>query len=285
MRTETKKAFLQKIPFVLLIYVFGSIFCRYYQLEHELLYDGSLVEGAFMHRTLLILTVTFLLGFGFTTYCLKKLRTHSACFSSHPLPMILQAAAAAALICGNVMQLLSGREPASVYTMVSVALVGVLPYLGIASGICILAFALLVKDGKKPSPLLYMLTSVYLVVRLIVCFQEWNTDPSIHDYAYELLAAICSMLGCFQISGFGFDKGKRRIATFWCLCAVFFCSISIADLLGNTSELFINAGLLLLMLTHGLQLLYANEEIEEELPRTPAAEAAATEEATKLPEE
>lgn len=264
MKNETVKALVKKVPFLLLLYIFGGCFCRWYQLKNELLFDGSLAEGAFMQRVLPLLTLTFLVGFAFILYGLKNNPSHKDCFSRHPIPVMLQILAGGILAAGNTLQLIVGREPASIYTQISIALTKFVPYLGLIAGLCIILFALLTLWGKNPSPLLYMLVSIYLVVQLIVCFQEWNMDPSIHDYAYKLLAAITCMLGCFQIAGLCFRKGNRRITIFWNLCAMFFCSVSLPDYVGDTSELLINISLLVLTLTQGIQLLYAPDPKEEE---------------------
>ena len=116
---------------------------------------------------------------------------------------------------------------------------------------------------KAPSPLLYMIISLYLVLRLLICFQEWNTDPSVHHYGYQLLAIICSMLGCFQLAGFGFDKGRRRISLFYTIGAVLFCAITVADTLDNVSDALINGAFLLSMGTSAVRLLFAEEPTEE----------------------
>lgn len=274
MKPEATKAILKKIPQVLLVYILGGAFCRWYQLKNELLPDGSLTQGAFMHRVLFLLPITFIVGFAFILYGLKKITTHKDGFSKHMFPFVVQVCAGTLLAAGNVMQAFAEPDTTYAYTAVSVAMIKYLPYLGILAGLCIVAFALLTYMEKTPTPVLYMLASIYLVVRLIVYFQEWNTDPSVHDYAYQLLAFITTMLGCFQIAGFSFGKGKRRITIFWCLCAAFFCAISVSDYLGNTSDLLINLSLLVLTLTLGLQLLYAPDPVEESQEEAPDAPAA-----------
>ena len=104
--------------------------------------------------------------------------------------------------------------------------------------------------------------SVYLIVRLIVNFQKWSTDPSLNDFVYHLFAAISCMLAAFQLAGFSFGKGKRRITLFWSLCAVYFSAISIVDCLCGRA----NDALLLTMAASSLQLLCnpAQNEPEEE---------------------
>ena len=103
-----------------------------------------------------------------------------------------------------------------------------------------------------------MIASIYLVVRLIVYFQEWNIDPSIHDYAFQLLAAICCMLAAVQLAGFSFDKGKRRMTLFWALSAVVFCGITTADMLvrGSAHDTLVNSGLLVSLAVSSGQLLF-----------------------------
>ncbi len=259
------QAYKKKIPFILLIYFLGGAFCRWHQLKNELLFDGSLAEGAIMQRVLPILALTFVAGFSFIVYGLKNIPRHKDCFPP-ALTFAVTLPAGLLLLISNVLRVLMGVEPTVAYTEVSAVLTNVLPYLGILAGICIMLFSFIAKSSKTPSPLLFMVVSIYLVVRLIVCFQEWNMDPSIHDYAYKLLAAIFTMLGCFQISGFGFGKGKRRITILWCLCAAFFSAISLPDYLTrDLTEALNTISFLLLTGTFALFLLYAPDPPEEAL--------------------
>lgn len=265
MKSKFVKHLLKYIPLILLLFMAVGAFCRRYQLKNELFFDGSLAEGAFMHKVLLILTLTLITGFGLLISGLENLPSHKDCFTRLPLPLMIQATAGILIAVGNAVQLSAVPDLDSAYTAVPVVLTKYLPYLGILAGLCILIPPVLMVTGRRPSPIPYMLVSVYLVLRLIVSFQEWNMDPSVHDYAYKLLAAITTMLGCFQISGFAFDKGKRRITIFWCLCAAFFWAVSIPDFWGtNSPESLINLSFILLMMIQGMQLLY---------PSHPGAEA------------
>lgn len=263
----------QIIGWMLLIFPVLGFFFRSYQLRYELLFDGSLTDGAFVHDILLILTLCYAIGCALLLLRLKKLSAHRQCFTKHRLFNTLQMIAALGLFLGNLLLWIGGREPASLYTVAD-SMATLLPILGIVSACCLFSFALLCIQGRKPSALLYMIGSLYLVVRLVVCFQEWNADPSVHDYAYQLLAVICCMLGSFQLAGFGFDKGKRRMTLFWTLCAVFFCGITVADTFGNAAEMLINLALLASMALSSVQLLFANEDapaVEEAAQESPAA--------------
>ncbi len=263
MKNTIFQLYKKKIPLLLLLYFLGGAFCRWYQLKHELLFDGSLAEGAFMQRVLPLLALTFFVGFSFIIYGLKNIPHHKDCFPG-TAAFATTLPAGLFLIIGNVLRLLLGTDTTAAYTEVSVALMKVLPYLGILAGLCIILFGLLSRWEKTPSPLLFMAVSIYLVVRLIVCFQEWNMDPSIHDYAYKLLASIFTMLGCFQISGFSFGKGKRRITILWCLCSAFFNAISLPDYLTQDPMEALNTiSFLLLTGLFALLLLYAPDPIEE----------------------
>ena len=257
---------------LLIVTLLGSLigfFVRRAQLANELLSDGSLAPGSYLHIVLTVLTFVLLAAFFALLLPLRRLTGYRAIFTAAPLLNGLQLVAAVGLVCGNVLLWIQGREPTTALAtqspVVSGALSAMLAPLGLLSAVCIAAFALLRLSGKKPSALLYMLASVYLVVRLIVCFQEWNTDPSIHDYCFQLLAAICAMLSFFQLAGFCLNRGKRRISLFWCLNAIVFCSITVADTLahGAMDELLVNASLLLSIAVSSVQLLFPRGPEEE----------------------
>lgn len=250
----------------------AGFFVRRSQLLFEIQPDGSLAAGSHLHIVLLILTMMLV---AVLIALLLPLRRYASCsrfFTGAFLPNALQLLCAIALMAGNFLLWLRGADSVLSYATqsptVTRVLTMLLPPLGMLSAVCIGLFAVLRISGRKPSALLYMTASIYLVVRLIVCFQSWNTDPSIHDYCFQLLAAICTMLAMFQLAGFCFDRGKRRIALFWSLLAVAFCSITAADMLvhGNTEQGVINAALLLSMAVSSFQLLFPSgkEEVPEE---------------------
>lgn len=257
---------------LLIVTLLGALigfFVRRAQLANEILSDGSLAPGSCLHIVLTVLTFVLLAAFFALLLPLRRLHGCETFFTASLLANGLQLVAAVGLVGGNVLLWLQGREPTTAFATqspaVSEALSAILAPLGLLSAVCIAAFALLRLSGKKPSALLYMLASVYLVVRLIVYFQEWNTDPSIHDYCFQLLAAICAMLSFFQLAGFCLDRGKRRISLFWCLNAIVFCSITVADALshGAMDELLINASLLLSIAVSSVQLLFPRGSEEE----------------------
>lgn len=264
---------------------------RRQQLVSELMSDGSLTEGSYLHILLTVLTGILFVGLIAFLYPLPKKERWQQVFPAAVVPNLLLLLSAVILIIGNLVLWLHGDTPSvPVITQspeISKALARLLPPLGAVCAACFAVFAILRMMNRKPSPLLYMIASLYLIVRLIVCFQSWNTDPSIHDYAFQLLAAICCMLGCFQLAGFSFDRGHLRICLFWTLCATAFCGFTAADTLhsGNLPDILINAAFLLSMATCSACLLFTEAKTAAQdavLPENAEPEAAAAEE---LPEE
>lgn len=269
---------------LLLTALFSSVIggcLRALQLLQELNADGSLAQGSFLHYVLAGLTAVFLLTAALLTCALTKQRgTDDYFVNAAPeftrgrlhtelLPHAFQLLAAALLLLGSILLWRQGVQPLNSYATQSPyaarVMAALLPPLGAVAACCIGAFALHCLQARRSTPLLYMTASLYLILRLIVCFQEWNADPSIHDYCFKLLAAICDMLAAFQLAGFGFDRGRRRITLFWTLGAVFFGALTIPDALNDPPELCIAAALLLSMLTSSVQLLFGEVRRTEEV--------------------
>lgn len=82
----------------------------------------------------------------------------------------------------------------------------------------------------KPCAFLFPLGGcLFLIVRLICRFRHWSTDPVIEDYASALLANVMAMLAAFHTAGFSLGQGARRRSLFFCLAAIFFSLLSLAD--------------------------------------------------------
>lgn len=232
---------------------------RRYQLANELLKDGTLAPGSKMHIVLLILLVLYGAVLVLLLRPLRKKRSWREVFPTGRLVYALQIACALVLLIGNAFAIRGTPATAQqVVSQFSVLIGKLLPWLGFLAAGCMAAFALLRMSGKKPSAVFYMAVSVYLVVRLILNFQSWNTDPSIHDYCFRLLAAICCMLGTYQLAGFCLDQGRRRLTLFWTLLAVVFSAIGFVDAVraGDTDEALVSISLCLSMFLSSIQLLY-----------------------------
>lgn len=246
----------------------AGFFLRQRQLQTELLSDGSLAPGSRLHYWLLAVSLLTAVAVALLLYPLKRQQSWRSVFLPYPALSFFQLPAAVGLVVGNVLILLQGRRPTTALAAnsprVSLFLANLVGPLGLLCALCLFLFAMFCLYRKRPSPLLSIACSLYLAARLIVSFQEWNTDPCIHDYCYQLLAAICCMLAVFQLGGFSFDRGKRRITLFWMLLAMLFCSITVADSYhkGSPDEILINLSLLLSMAGGALQLLFCSEEEE-----------------------
>lgn len=238
--------------------------------------DGA--PGNRAHIYLLILSVAVAVVLAVLLFPLTRQRSWKSVFAYKPAFHLLLLAAAVALLVGNLLLWIIGLPELPVEALtapaISRALGKILAPFGVLSALCIALFALRGLYGKRPSALFYIAATLYLVVRLILSFQRWNTDPWIHDYCYELMAYLCCTLAVVQLAGFCFDAGKRRITLFWCLMGTVFSTMTVADHLhsGSVVENLINIALLLILLTGGLQLLFC--DLRPEPTEKPGEEAA-----------
>ncbi len=271
----SKKSLLKQLPFYVSAFTVISFLLRFFQRKNELLPNGAIAEGSVLYRILPIVCLCIAVGSAIILWRMPKHTQWNQLFQN-PLLSGAIGLAAALLFFGNFFLLIGKQEPASLYLSSSPEfsefLTQITPPLGMLAAVCIDVYAYQCYYGKKPSPLLYMCASLYLAVRLIVCFQAWNTDPSIHDYCYALLAGICTMLGTFHIAGFSFDKGKCRMCLFWLICAFVFNGVSMADAIydGDFATLSIYFSLFLISAANALQLLFAKSSalIADILSRT-----------------
>lgn len=107
---------------------------------------------------------------------------------------------------------------------------------GFVAGICLMLVAYSRRTGTHRYPAAHLLPIVYLVVKLILNFKDWSTDPIILDYCFILFALIFSLLAFYQSTGFFFQDGKPRKTLFYCLAAVFFSAMAAAEGLGSGSN-------------------------------------------------
>lgn len=107
------------------------------------------------------------------------------------------------------------------------ALTFLLCVLGMLSGLLIFAAAMQRQKGRKPSIALYIVPFLYIMLRLVLYFKSWSSDPIILDYCFGLFALLCIMGGSYRIGGYCFDQGKRRLSTFWAMTGVLFCAAAI----------------------------------------------------------
>lgn len=261
------------IFFLTLVACVAGFFLRRAQLE-AMQDNGAPASGSTAHIYLLILVVVTAAALALLIYPLQRQKSWRSVYAYRPLLYFIHLPGVVGLLIGNLVLLIAG-QPDVAATATAPAISRVLGQLlapmGLLSALCMAAFGYFCLRQKRPHPLLFIAGTLYLVVRLIVCFQLWNTDPWIHDYCYQHLAAVCCMISVIQLAGFSFDRGKRRITLFWLLLGVLFSAISVADHLrsGNSLDNLTNLSLLLLLAGCAMQLLFCDlrpEKLPEKLP-------------------
>lgn len=67
--------------------------------------------------------------------------------------------------------------------------------------------------GIRPSILYSVVICVFLIVRLVYCYQIWSADPQLQDYIFPLLANIGAAIACYQSAVFTDGDGSRKMHT------------------------------------------------------------------------
>lgn len=180
-------------------------------------------------------------------YCRKlKARTGYEETFSFSLPTALASFAGAGLILAGSLMDLSATGLDKVSAL-----------LGIVSVLVIVAQQGALYNRKTMHPMIGMLPIVFYIVRLICDFKQWSTDPIILDYWVRLFAMLAILLASYYCGGFALDKGKRNVTAFFCLMAVFFSTLSLAD--GGAEFSLIVGGSMLWEGACGWQLLRPDE--------------------------
>ncbi len=108
--------------------------------------------------------------------------------------------------------------------------------LGLAGAICLGVQAYLRTVGKVSAPA-GMVASLALAASHLARFRHWSSDPLLGDYCFQLLAGVFAMLATYNLAGFPFGNGRRRLSLFYTHTASLFCIISLADA-GIDNKLF-----------------------------------------------
>ncbi len=178
-------------------------------------------------------TLVMVLIFGVAAW-LTRPRKKSAALADRSIGiLLLDCAAALAVLLGSAAMLLKPEEPVD-----RVLAVG-----GLLTALCWAALAMLRYKGKKPQVAWYLLPLAFLIVKLVLRFRVWSRDPAILDYCYDLFALITATLAVCYEGTFCLDKGRRRLAMFFTLCGLFFGAASLANASGR--ELCVTGGICL----------------------------------------
>lgn len=237
---------------------------RYYQLWRCTDEAGLLIPGSPVVWGFVALGVVVILALVLLLVRLEKQPGTDLCFRGPMVWNFLSAAAVAALMAACALY--------SLRTPLSDTLRIVLYTAGVASAALLIINDALHMWGKKSHLLLTLIPTLFLAGKLIIDFKQWSCDPNVIDFCFKLLASICGMIACFNISGFPISLGKRRSTMFFCLLAFIFCSMTVADyLLGvncSTRELIFYAALGAWCLIQALQLLFpaGDAKLQPEAP-------------------
>lgn len=101
--------------------------------------------------------------------------------------------------------------------------------LGLLGGICCCLTAWFRRRPSPRYPAVELAPILYLLIKLILNFKGWSTDPIIMDYCVILFALIFTLLAFYYGAGFVFNLGKPRRTLFCAMGAVFFCAAAIMD--------------------------------------------------------
>ncbi len=238
---------------------------RRLMLAHGFDEHGLPLSGSGLTIALCILAGMAVLLLGLACGALPKREAFARAFPPGRAAFCVSALSAALLLAGSAADVFS-----AVRTVGGAMPAVLLGFLGILGAMCVFLSAAGRLKGAKPMTVLYLIPFFFLVVRLIVDFKSrWSSDPVILDYCFNLFAMLAAMSASYHLAGYCFDRGRRARTTFWCLTAVVFCGISIAD--GGLSDCLTYDGLALWFLTNAALLLGPGA------PARPAEEAASAE--------
>lgn len=118
-------------------------------------------------------------------------------------------------------QLFTGRGQA-VTTLSLVA--GIL---GVLSGLCALAQALVLLRGSRPHGLLGCPSIVFFMVFLICRYWAWSNQPELQRYVFQMLAGVTLMLAIYYRTAVPVIKKGARIYLVMSRAALFLCLAAI----------------------------------------------------------
>ena len=73
---------------------------------------------------------------------------------------------------------------------------------------------------QRPHYLFHAVITIGIMLYLISCYQEWNTQTQLQTYLPQLLALLTLMLCLYQRTALDADTGSRRVYAFFNYCAL-----------------------------------------------------------------
>ena len=101
--------------------------------------------------------------------------------------------------------------------------------LGLGSTIALILLGLYRWKGTRPTPVFSIILCVFLILRLISCYQLWSPNPQMEEYLFPLFANVFALLSCYYDATFTDSAGNRARHTFFHLFAVYCAIVSLPE--------------------------------------------------------
>ena len=138
--------------------------------------------------------------------------------------------AAAGILCTSLLELPGAADKMAFYSAL----------LGVLAAIALVFVGHCRSKGLHPNVMAHVVICVHLMLRLIVMYRQWSSDPQLYDYCFRLLAVVCAMLAVYQRACFDANCGKRPDYTFFNLMSIYFCVICLG---GSDRILYLAIGI------------------------------------------
>lgn len=166
--------------------------------------------------------------------------------AGHPAGILVWLTAAGLAIClGLMLQTLGGKTkysrlfphsiPAAIGTLCAGASVlwhavdhlgsnEILPgIVGVAAGVSLVYLAYCRATEQRSRFLVWTGVTAYLMVRLMLKYQTWSSEPQLLSYCFPMLASVCMTLALYYRAAFCMNVGSRRGYVFFTQMGAFFC--------------------------------------------------------------
>ena len=100
--------------------------------------------------------------------------------------------------------------------------------LGLVSGVCLVYLAWCRWRGIRASFLLWSCVTAYLMLRLMLSYQTWSSQPELLHYFFPLLGSVCVTLAFYYRTAFCVGMGSRRMYLAFAQMGMFCCLVTLA---------------------------------------------------------
>lgn len=234
------------LPLLAVVGGAGGFFLRRLELATAFESTGLAIPGAPASIALIVLSVLVILAFALLCRRpVNALPDHAGAFSAQGswLYLIAMALAAACILVAGVFGL---REELS--WLAPRVLQMLLWIMCLLSFVCTLITALANFRVQVRKYSLALLAPGYtLCIWLVLTYKDYNSEPVLLVYVYELFAIICTMLGIYFAAAFSFGRGRPRRCVFFSLAGIYFSIITLADSRDLTVRLLLIFSILYLL--------------------------------------